>query len=54
MYRQTYAEINLKNIKYNVSTILKQYPNFKYYIGVVKADCYGHGIKSIQSYRWRM
>ncbi len=42
IYRNTYVEINLKNIKENVKTIIKNYPDYKYYIGVVKADCYGH------------
>lgn len=42
MYRNTYAIINLKNLKYNIKKIKKNYPNYKYYIGVVKADCYGH------------
>lgn len=41
-YRNTYAEIKLKNIKHNVKTIIKKYNNYKYYIGVVKADSYGH------------
>lgn len=49
MYRKTYIEINLNNLKYNVSTIIKHYSNYQYYIGVVKANCYGHGIKSIKS-----
>lgn len=49
MYRNTYAEINLKNIEYNVSTIIKNFPDFEYYFGVVKADCYGHGIRSIDA-----
>lgn len=49
MYRKTYKEINLKNIKYNVKTIINKYNNYKYYFGVVKANCYGSGIKSIPS-----
>lgn len=51
MYRNTYAEINLNNIKENVSTIINNYSGYKYYIGVVKADSYGHNgdrvVKSI-------
>lgn len=42
MYRNTYANINLKNIKYNVNKIITKYDNYNYYIGVVKADSYGH------------
>lgn len=49
MYRKTYAEINLDNINYNVQHIIKNNPNYQYYFGVVKADCYGHGIESISS-----
>lgn len=48
MYRKTYAEINLKNIYDNVKKIKNNY-SYKYYIGIVKANCYGHGIKSIKS-----
>ena len=51
MYRNTYAEINLNNIKENVKTIINNYSGYKYYIGVVKADSYGHNgdrvVKSI-------
>ncbi len=42
MYRNTYVEINLNNIKYNVQELIKRYSDYKYYFGVVKADCYGH------------
>lgn len=42
MYRNTYANIYLNNIKDNVNKIIKKYNNYKYYIGVVKADSYGH------------
>lgn len=41
-YRNTYANINLKNLRYNIKTIIKRYNNYKYYIGVVKAFSYGH------------
>ena len=42
MYRNTYVEINLKNLKYNVKTLINRYKNYHYYFGVIKADCYGH------------
>lgn len=42
MYRNTYIEVNLKNIESNVKEIIKKYNDYKYYFGVVKADCYGH------------
>ena len=47
MYRNTYVEINLKNIKYNVNKIIKKYKDYKYYIGVVKADSYGHNTEKV-------
>lgn len=49
MYRNTYMEVYLDNIKDNVSKIINTYSNYKYYFGVVKADCYGHGIETVQS-----
>ena len=45
MYRDTYVEVNLKNVKENVEKIVKKYNNYAYHFGVVKADCYGHGIE---------
>ena len=41
MYRNTYVEVNLKNIEENVRKLISKYNNYKYYFGVVKADCYG-------------
>lgn len=50
MYRNTYAEINLNNIETNVKTLIDNYNDYKYYFGVVKADCYGHDdIKTVES-----
>lgn len=43
MYRSTYIEINNKFLLENVKEIKKEYNNYKYYIGVVKANAYGHG-----------
>lgn len=42
MYRKTYANVYLNNIKDNVNKIIEKYNDYKYYIGVVKADSYGH------------
>lgn len=47
MYRNTYAKINLTNIYDNVLNIKNNY-NYEYYIAVVKANCYGHGLKAIE------
>lgn len=41
-YRNTYSEVNIHNLKDNVSKIINTFDGYKYYIGVVKADCYGH------------
>lgn len=42
MYRKTYALIDCDVLKNNVKDIVSKYP-YKYYIGVVKANAYGHG-----------
>ena len=49
MYRGTIANIYINNIKYNIESIIKKYNNYKYYIGVVKADCYGHNSNEVIS-----
>lgn len=50
MYRNTYVEINLKNIESNVKTLINKYNDYKYYFGVVKADCYGHyGAETVEA-----
>ena len=46
MYRNTYVEVNLSNIEHNVKTLINRY-DYKYYFGVVKADCYGHNDLSV-------
>lgn len=42
MYRKTYALIDCGQLKKNIQNIKNNYP-YKYYIGVVKANAYGHG-----------
>ncbi len=50
MYRNTYVNVYLNNLKNNVNKIINNYNDYKYYIGVVKADCYGHnGSKCIKA-----
>lgn len=39
--RNTYLEVDLEKIKNNVKNIINNYPAYKYYFGVVKANCYG-------------
>jgi alanine racemase len=43
MYRKTYAEINLDNIKSNIKNIINHFDKYDYYFGVVKGNAYGHG-----------
>ena len=45
MYRNTYAEININNLQNNVKQIVKKYPEYDYYFGVVKGNAYGHSDK---------
>ncbi len=49
MYRSTHVKINLDNIKNNINEIIKKYDNYDYYFGVVKGNCYGHGIQIIET-----
>lgn len=49
MYRKTYVEINLDTIEENIQKIKNTYSGYKYYIGVVKNNAYGHGIYSINA-----
>ncbi len=49
-YRNTYAEVYLNNLNKNIKTIINKYNDYKYYIGVVKADTYGHnGLETIKT-----
>lgn len=43
MYHKTFLEIETSKIRHNVQTLLTNYPDYKYYIGVVKGNAYGHG-----------
>lgn len=43
MYRKTYIEINLDNLCHNIKNITETFNNYKYYIGVIKGNAYGHG-----------
>ena len=42
MYRNTYALISLSNISHNIKVLKEYLCNYKYYIAVVKANCYSH------------
>ena len=47
MQRQTYALIDGSQIEKNVKNIINNYPDYRYYFGVVKNNAYHHGIKSV-------
>ena len=48
MYRKTYAKIDCNTLENNIKEITSKY-DYKYYIGVVKANAYGHGDYIINS-----
>ena len=43
MYRKSYIEINLDNLCHNIKNISETFNDYKYYIGVIKGNAYGHG-----------
>lgn len=49
MYRKTYAKINHKHLTENIKEIKSKYPDYKYYIGVVKNNAYHHGMKVVNA-----
>lgn len=49
MYRKTYALIDEDILKENIKEIKEKYDSYDYYIGVVKNNAYGHGIKVVNS-----
>lgn len=48
MYRKTYVEIDCEALENNIKEIKNKYNNYKYYIGVVKNNAYGHGIECVK------
>ena len=49
MHRNTYVKVNLKTLESNVKNIVNYYDNYKYYIGVVKANAYGYGEEIVKT-----
>ena len=45
----SYVEINLSRLTKNVKAILEKYPDYRSYIGVVKGDAYGHGMRAVKA-----
>lgn len=48
LYRDSYAVINLKNLKSNVETVYKKVN--KPMMAIIKADAYGHGYQEVAAY----
>lgn len=48
MNNDVYVEVDTNVIKDNIKMIKHKYSDYKYYIGVVKGNCYGHGIGVIK------
>lgn len=46
--KECYVEIDVKTLKNNVKNIIEKYPNYKYYIGVIKGNAYGHGLDIVK------
>src|SRR5690625_3469140 len=46
-YRSTWADVNLENVKKNVTTFIKRLNKPTQLMAVVKADGYGHGAVEI-------
>ena len=48
LYRDTYAQINLKYLKNNIETTYKKFK--RPLMAVIKADAYGHGYREVAKY----
>ena len=44
MLKRTWAEVNLDNLAHNVKILRESLPDGCRFLGVVKADAYGHGM----------
>lgn len=49
MYRNSYALVNKSSLKDNIREIKEKYPDYEYYFGVVKNNCYHHGIGAVEA-----
>lgn len=45
----SYVQIDLSKLKNNASAIISKYPEYEGYIGIIKGDCYGHGMRAVQA-----
>lgn len=46
----SFVKIDLGKLKNNISAIIAKYPEYDEYIGVVKGDGYGHGMKAAKAF----
>lgn len=46
----SFVQVDLKKLENNVRNIIAKYPEYDQYIGVVKGDCYGHGMKAAKAF----
>lgn len=47
IHKDAWVEVNLENLAYNIREIRKIIPKHKKFLGIVKADAYGHGAQMI-------
>ena len=45
----SYVEINMTALRDNAAAIIAKYPGYRAYIGVVKGDAYGHGMRAAEA-----
>lgn len=50
MYRRTFAEINLDNLRTNIEWIQKTFPKTSFLCPMIKANAYGHGDVALGKY----
>ena len=46
----TYVKIDLKTMAQNARNIVAKYPEYGTFIGIVKGDAYGHGMRSVKAF----
>ena len=49
MFRKTFVEVNLNNLHHNVEVIKQKFPDYRFYMGMVKANAYGHGYEIVHT-----
>ena len=50
MSKKTEVIINLSNLEFNAKSICEKFKDYKYRIGVLKSNAYGHGYKVVNSF----